>query len=172
MCDDCQAYAHWLDRADVILDRNAGTDVFQMTPAQVRITAGHEHIRCVRLTAKGLRRWYAGCCKTPIGNTLGARVPFIGVPHTFMDHASDGCTRDGALGPILSRTQARFGKPPFPPGSHPRGPLWLILRFAGQLLRGAFAGVHKPSPVFDATGKPIVEPTVLTPEQRERLRGL
>ena len=148
-------------------------DVFQLLPAQVRITAGHEHVRCVRLSEKGLMRWYAGCCKTPIGNTLASpRGPFIGIPHTFWDHASDGRSRDEALGPILSRTQARYGKPPLPPDSHPRGPLWLITRFGWQLLRGLFTGGYKPSPVFDASGKPIVEPTIVSPDDRERLRAL
>lgn len=171
MCDDCQAYAHWLDRAEVILDQNGGTDVFQLTPAQVRITAGHEHIRCMRLSEKGLMRWYAGCCKTPIANTLSsARLPFLGMPHTFMDHAADGRSRDEACGPVLSRIQARFGKPPLPPDSHPRGPLWLILRSIRQLLRGFVAGAHTPSPVFDASGEPIVEPTVISASERERLR--
>jgi hypothetical protein len=173
MCDDCQAYAHWLGRADVIMDANGGTDVFQMLPSQVKITAGHEHIRCVRLTEKGLMRWYAGCCKTPMCNTLASsRGPFIGVPHTFMDHASDGCSREEAVGPILARTQARYGHPPLPPDSHPSGPLWLIFRFGWQLLRGLLTGGYKPSPVFDASGKPIVEPTVISREERERLRRL
>lgn len=171
MCDDCQTYAHWLDRADVILDRNGGTDVFQMWPAQVKITAGHEHIRCVRLSAKGLMRWYAGCCSTPIGNSLdSARLPFVGILHTFMDHAGDGRSRDEVLGPVLARIHARYGHPPLPPGSHPRGPLGLVLRAIRQLLRGFVAGAHKPSPLFDATGKPIVEPTIVAPQERERLR--
>lgn len=81
------------------------------------------------------------------------------------------CACGGVTG-ILARIHARHGKPPLPPDSHPRGPLWLVLRFGWQLLRNAFAGVHKPSPVFDARGRPIVEPTVVSPEERERLRGL
>ena len=171
MCDDCQAYAHWLDRADAILDAHGGTDVLQLTPAQVRITSGQEQVRCVRLSEKGLMRWYAGCCNTPIANTLdSARLPFIGVPHTFMDHASDGRSRDEALGPVLARTQGRFGKPPLPPGSYSRAPLWLILRAIRQLYRGWRAGAHTPSPVFDAAGQPIVTPTVLSTAERERLR--
>jgi hypothetical protein len=171
MCDDCQAYARWLDRVDAILDQNGGTDVFQLTPAQVQITAGHEHIRCVRLTEKGLMRWYAGCCNTPIANTLASpRLPFIGVPHTFMDHAADGRSRDQALGPVLARTQARFGKPPLPPDAYPRAPLGLILRSIRQLLRGFWAGAHRPSPLFDPAGQPIVTPTVISPAERERSR--
>jgi len=173
MCDDCQAYAHWLDRADAILDQNGGTEVFQLTPAQVRITAGREHVRCLRLSPKGLMRWYAGCCNTPIANTLDRpRLPFLGMPHTFMDHASDGRSRDEALGPVLTRINARYGKPPLAADSHARAPMWLILRAIRQLLRGWFAGAHSPSPVFDDAGEPIVEPTVISLDERQRLRGL
>lgn len=173
MCDDCQTYAHWLDRADAILDPNGGTDVFQLTPAQVRITGGREHIRCMRLSPKGLMRWYAGCCNTPIANTLDRpRLPFLGMPHTFMDHAAGGRSRDEDLGPVLARIQARFGKPPLPADAYPRAPFGLILRSIRQLLRGKLAGAHTPSPVFDDAGKAIVEPTVISLEERERLRGL
>ena len=124
MCDDCQAYAHWLDPAATLLDPNGGTEVFQLTPAQVRITAGREHIRCVRLSETGLMRWYAGCCKTPLANTLGsARAPFMGLLVVAMVGANDE-----VLGPIRARIQARYGKPPLPPGSYSRAPLGLIFR--------------------------------------------
>ena len=61
MCDDCQAFAHFLERDDV-LDASGGTAIFQLRPAQLEITAGREHLRCMRLSEKGLLRWYAGCC--------------------------------------------------------------------------------------------------------------
>src|SRR4051812_24670077 len=66
MCDDCQAYAHHLGRADDILDAYGGTDIFQLTPSQVVISSGRDRMRCVRLTDKGILRWYAGCCNTPM----------------------------------------------------------------------------------------------------------
>ena len=72
MCDDCQAYAHHLGRAEHILDRNGGTEVFQLTPSQLTLTEGREHLRCLRLKEKGLMRWYAGCCNTPVANTLAS----------------------------------------------------------------------------------------------------
>lgn len=167
MCDDCQAYAHWLGRADLILDPSGGTEIVQMTPAQVRITGGHEQIRCVRLGPKGLMRWHTACCHTPIANTLdSARVPFLGMPVVFLRERDDA-----TLGPILARIQARYGKPPLPPGSHPRGPIGLILRSIRLLLAGWLRGAASPSPLFDAAGKPIVAPQVLTPDERERLRA-
>jgi hypothetical protein len=172
MCDDCQAYAHWLDRADQILDRNGGTEALLLTPAQLEITAGAEHIRCVRLTPKGLMRWYAGCCRTPLGNTLAsAKVPFASVLHTFMKEAEDGRSREQALGPLHGRIQGRYGKGELPPDAHPRAPLGLIIRAIGHLLAGYVRRAHTPSPLFDgATGKPVVEPTVLDPHEREQLR--
>ncbi|NJK31865.1 MAG: hypothetical protein HC927_05295 [Deltaproteobacteria bacterium] len=170
MCDDCQAYARWLGD-ERMLDQSGGTEVFQLTPAQVRIDRGREQVRCVRLSEQGLMRWYADCCRTPIANTLASpRMPFVGVLTLFMDHP-DPRSRDEQLGPVLARIQARFGKPPLPPGSHLRAPLGLILRSLGQLVRGFIAGAHAPSPFFDpSSGAPIVEPLVLDSTERDRLR--
>jgi Family of unknown function (DUF6151) len=38
-CKDCQAFARFLDRADV-LDAAGGTDIVQMPPGRVKLTAG------------------------------------------------------------------------------------------------------------------------------------
>src|SRR5687767_12724189 len=91
-CRDCQAFARFLARPD-IMDDKGGTDIFQMAPGRVRITAGADALRCVRLSEKGIHRWYCGECKTPVGNTGGASIPFVGLIHSFMDHAGDGRTR-------------------------------------------------------------------------------
>ena len=57
-CADCQTYARHLDeRSDNsggTLDEFGGTDVLQMTPAQVTFHQGADQLRCLRLTAKGL----------------------------------------------------------------------------------------------------------------------
>src|SRR5215469_16926471 len=65
-CTDCQAFARFLERPDV-LDSAAGTDIVQMPPAWVTLTAGADALRCLSL-ADGSRvlRWYSGCCRTPI----------------------------------------------------------------------------------------------------------
>lgn len=168
MCDDCQAYAHWLGRADELLDDNGGTAVFQLTPAQLELREGTEHLRCMRLSPKGLMRWYAGCCNTPLANTLPSpRVPFAGVVCVSLQPPGEP---HQTLGPVRARINARFGHGSLPPGSHARAPLSLIARSLRQLASGLLRGAHRPSPFFDAdTGAPAAEPTVISKDERQRL---
>src|SRR5688572_14150446 len=76
-CDDCQAFARFLGRDDIMNDRG-GTDIVQVAPSRVRIVAGADNLRSMRLSEKGILRWYTNCCKTPAGNQLNSsRSPFI-----------------------------------------------------------------------------------------------
>lgn len=169
-CDDCQAYARFLEREDV-LDAHGGTEIFQMTPAQLRITDGAEQIRCLRLSEKGLMRWFAGCCRTPIANTLAsARVPFVGLVLCFVDEAAGDRDRTRALGPRIAGVQGRFARDGLPTGAHPSAPLGLVLRSVRLLVRAWLRRQHRPSPFFEPVGSsPIVAPQVLTPAQRAEL---
>lgn len=105
-CKDCQAFARFLERADV-LDPAGGTDIFQMPPARMKLTAGTDALRCLRLSNKVLR-WYTDCCRTPIANTAAwPHFPVLSVVHSFMDHEADGRSRDEVLGPPLCRIYER-----------------------------------------------------------------
>lgn len=75
-CDDCQAFLHELDRADLLNDQG-GTDVVQLAPASLSFIQGKERIVGLRLTPRGLYRWYASCCRMPLGNTLGPAIPAL-----------------------------------------------------------------------------------------------
>src|SRR5579864_1705295 len=86
-CDDCQAFAHRLGRAD-LLDAQGGTDIVQLAPASLAFVQGQNRIRGLRLTPKGLYRWYASCCNTPVGNTLTPAAPFVGIAATTLDHGA------------------------------------------------------------------------------------
>src|ERR1700761_8373303 len=66
-CRYCQAFARFLGRPDA-LDAVGGTDIVQLPPGRVKITAGTEAVRCMKLSGK-VFRWYTDCCRTPIGNT-------------------------------------------------------------------------------------------------------
>lgn len=102
-CNDCQAYARFLDRPDV-LDPAGGTDIFHMPPAHVKFTAGTDALRCLRFSSRVLR-WYTDCCRTPVANTAAwPGFPVVGIVHCFMDHAADGRAGDEALGPPHLRT--------------------------------------------------------------------
>lgn len=166
-CDDCQAFAHFLGREGDVLDAHGGTEITQMSQADVAFTAGTDKIAAMRLTPKGLIRWYAACCRTPIGNTLGTNaMPFIGVVHAFIDAPS------AALGPIRGRgwaKSAKGGRAAVPKDGLPD--LVMIARVLGKLMRWRLRGDHKRSALFDATsGEPLVEPRVLAEGEREALR--
>src|SRR5690349_12747047 len=77
-CDDCQAFLHYLQRAD-LLDEHAGTDIVQVAPASLTYERGLEQVAGVRLSPKGMYRWYARCCNTPLGNTMTPAIPFVGI---------------------------------------------------------------------------------------------
>src|SRR5579871_159514 len=80
-CEDCQTFARFLQREDV-LDAAGGTDIFQMPPARVELVAGLDAVRCLRLSERGVLRWYTDCCRTPIANSAGPGFPIIGMIHS------------------------------------------------------------------------------------------
>jgi hypothetical protein len=168
-CKDCQAFAHFLERPDV-LDSAGGTDIFQMPPGRIKITSGIDTVRCLRLGSKGIYRWYTDCCRTPIGNTVGPRFPLIGVVHCFMDHQAEGHSRDVALGPPLSRiykSSAIGSIPPTAPGPPSFG---VFIRRISKIFGWWIGGLGRPNPFFnDSTNAPCSVPRVLTQSERSGL---
>ncbi len=147
-CGDCQAFARFLDRADV-LDHAGGTDIFHMPPARVKLTAGADGLRCLCLSGKVLR-WYSECCRTPIANTPARPgFPVIGVVHCFMDHAADGRSRDKVLGPPLCRIFERSAIGALPPKAPPPPTVGLFARRASTLAAWWVRGLARPTPFFD-----------------------
>ena len=166
-CDDCQAFAHFLDRADDVLDAHGGTEITQMSQANVGFTAGVDKVAAMRLSPKGMIRWYASCCRTPIGNTMPtSALPFIGVIKAFVDAPS------AALGPVRGRgfaKSAKGGRAAVPHDGLPE--LVMVARVLAKVLRWRLRNDHKRSALLDAvTGKPVVEPQVLGTAEREKLR--
>jgi len=168
-CGDCQAFARYLKRTGV-LDPAGGTDIFQMPPARIRLTAGTDALRCLRLSDKVLR-WYADCCRTPIANTAaGSRFPLAGMIHCFMDHEASDRSRDEALGPPLCRVFERSAIAPLPPDVPPPPSLGLYARRIPRLLGWWMRGLARPSPFFDdSTKAPRAVPRVLAPGERAAL---
>jgi len=185
-CRDCQAFAHFLGRANEVLDERGGTEVIQVLPRDVVFTQGAEALACVRLTPKGLMRWYAGCCKTPIGNTLATpKMSFIGLVHTCLERTGDAPGSPAAGDPPGSAVGAKaasemlgevFG--PIRCWVNPSGAKgepkpavvgqWHVLKwFFRTVLKARLNGDYRKTPLFDmATGKPVVVPRVLTEVER------
>jgi hypothetical protein len=168
-CEDCQTFARFLGRLDV-LDPAGGTDIFQMPPARIGVITGADAVRCLRLSDRGVLRWYTDCCRTPIGNTAGPRFPVIGLIHSFMDHEADNRPRAAVLGPPLCRIYDRSAVGPLPPKSPPPPSFGLFVRRASMILRWWMRGLAGPTPFFDdRTKTPRSEPRALTPGERAAL---
>lgn len=159
MCDDCQNYIKYLNKEDEYLDQFGGTDIFQLTPSQIKIDHGLENIKSVKMTDKGILRWYAGCCNTPIANTMpSAKMPFSGIPHSFMDHSADEKTRDQVLGPVIAKLFGTFAKGEMPNDAHEKIPFWLYVRLIKFMLFSWIEGKAAPNPFFNEDGSPISKP--------------
>jgi hypothetical protein len=138
-CDDCQAFAHFLGRAESMMDAHGGTDIVQMAPSHVSFSEGLEHLTCMRMSEKGMHRWFASCCKTPIGNTGGFGMPFVGLIHACIG-ATEAGGADGLFGPIKARVQTRYARGDVEPlGSTPGA----IFRMASFLLIAKLQGTQK-----------------------------
>ncbi len=165
-CKDCQAFARFLERPD-ILDAAGGTDIFQMPPGRVMLTAGADAVRSLRFSNKVLR-WYADCCQTPLANTAAdARFPLLGLIHSFISDAAEGRSRDEALGPLLCRIHERSATGPLP--AHAPAPATFgIFALRGAKVLGWWArGLGRPNPFFDnRTNAPLSIPRVLTQSER------
>jgi hypothetical protein len=166
-CKDCQAFARFLERLDV-LDPAGGTDIFQMPPRRVKLTAGTDAVRCLRLSDKGVLRWYTDCCRTPIGNTASSpRFPVIALIHSFMVRGADGRSRDEVLGPPLCRIYERSAVRPLPPNAPAPPSLAVFARRASKIFGWWVRGLGRPSPLFDdRTNAPRAVPRVLTRSER------
>ena len=172
-CDDCQAFIHVaavsraIIAADDVLDDQGGTHVLHLSPARVSFAAGVEHVALMRLSAKGMLRWYSSCCGTPIGNTLTtAAIPFMALTDAFVHEPP------AALGPIRGRSfpeSAKGGRAAVPRDGLPMP--FMVARVMFLMLSWRLRGDHRRSPLFDtATGQPRAAARVLEAPEREELR--
>jgi uncharacterized protein DUF6151 len=163
-CKDCQAFAYFLGQENQILDERGGSDVIQILPKNLSFTRGIEALKCIRLTDKGLLRWYASCCNTPIGNTLASyKISFVGIVHTCLENA-DTPLHD-SFGPVRAwgNTGGARGEPKPKSSGIGRTIRW----FLSTVLKARIDGGYRQTPFFLAgKGTPIVTPRVLSTAER------
>ena len=153
-CRDCQAFAKQLGKASEVLNEFGGTEVYQVTPAQIKIHRGVEHIGRLKLTAQGIDRWYASCCNTPMGNTTKASMPFVSVIANFI---VDDNYVVAKVGPILGSINIKDALGRIPQAQLGlRSPRRLVLIVLFKLLRWKLLGKHKPHPFYTEAGEAIV----------------
>ncbi|MFC5460946.1 DUF6151 family protein [Massilia niabensis] len=169
-CKDCQAFARFLEReggkADV-LDAAGGTEVAATLPGAVRFTSGLEHLGCMSLSPRGLYRWYATCCRTPIGNTPRDRkTPYVGLVRACLDAPPE--TLDRQLG--RSRIVVETGSALAPVKPTPVRTAWAVVKIGTSILRARIGGGYRNNPFFLSDGSaPLRQPRVLTLDERAAL---
>ena len=156
-CGDCQAYAHLLGAPQRVLDPLGGTEVVAIPAACVSFTTGTQALACISLSPRGLLRWYAKCCKTPIANTpRNWKMPYVGLVHTCL-RQPEPLERSFPEVQMRVNTKSAKGKPPRVAG------LGGMVSFAGLAARLAGARLTKSyarTPFFDAAGTPVAEVVV------------
>ncbi len=155
-CRDCQAYARWLDKPG-LTDAQGGTDIVAMNPQAVRITSGTRHVACMSLSDRGLLRWYASCCRTPLGNTpRDGNTAYVGMVALAL---SPSRAVDEAFGPAgHTRINVKSAQ-----GEVKPTPLAFLvdgLRIFRGII-GAKLRRQPPSLFFDANAKPVRNAEVL-----------
>lgn len=160
-CRDCRAFARHMGVTDQ-LEPGGGSPLVQVLPARLDVLTGAEHIACKRLSEKGLHRWYAACCNTPLANTVGSsRVPLAGMWRPIFADSQ-------AFGPVVARG---FVKCAVPGQGAPAKDSGLVRMLASLVRRAAAAylnGTARQSPFFDASGRPVATPQILSRRERSQ----
>lgn len=136
----------------------------QLAPSMLSFDRGTERIAGIRLTDKGLYRWFATCCQTPLGNTAPG-VPFVG-----MHRRSFPNDADVQLGPPRAAILGKFaiGRNP---GSGILATGQMLAHVARLLIEWKLRGQGWPHPFFERdSGLARYPVTTLTTSEREALR--
>lgn len=164
-CKDCQAYARFL-RTPGVLDTCGGTEVVASLPKHVHFTGGHEALACLSLSPRGILRWYADCCNTPIGNTpRNPKISYVGLVRSCLEVHSPSL--ESSFGPLRMavNTKSASGKV----RSTPAGSVMGVLTLMTALLGGRLSGAYRENPFFrTGSATPIRQPYVLSQAERER----
>jgi hypothetical protein len=119
----------------------------------------------MRLTDKGLVRWYAKCCNTPIGNTAANyRLSFVGLIHNCLE--APPASLDDSFGPVRMWSFTKNAKTKIKGSSF--GMVPGILKILAMVMRARLNGAYKHTPFFLIdSGAPIVTPKILNNSERE-----
>jgi len=170
-CKDCRAYARFLQREDEVLDDAGGTQVVATLPRRVRFEPqGLDALACMSLSARGILRWYAGCCSTPIGNTSrNARLPYVSLVHSCLAH-DPSRSLEASFWPLRMRVNTESATRPV--AATPLVVLAVLLGSVQPLLEARWDGSWRDNPFFHAdSGRPIRLPQVIGADERARLKA-
>jgi len=154
-CDDCQKFLKEINRTE-LLDEYGGTEIVPIYPKDLEIIEGKDKLECLRLTSKGLFRWYTSCCKTPFGN-LRPGFPWLGLLSQVFESSDFK-----ELGPIRCRVAGKFAKKTPPPGTPDNLKFKDISVLLPFIIKGFLFKKSTPSEYFIEDHKtPFVSPQII-----------
>jgi hypothetical protein len=163
-CKDCRAYSKHLGMASKTHDASGGAEFVATQARHVSFSEGMQHLACLSLSEKGLLRWYAKCCATPIGGTpRNWKIPYVGLVHTCLK------ADPAAFERAFPRLQMRVNT-----GSAIQTPPGLALRtlvslasLMPRIVADAVTGAYKETPFFHSpAGEPVAAVTMLSQAER------
>lgn len=146
----CNACARAMALSGLEDEAAEGVDLWQTTPDRIDISTGADHLVPVRLSPKGLFRWTAQCCNTPMFNTFaGPALPFTGVLTRILSDPAP-------LGPVIAHgfVTGSDGKQRHQNGGR------VIWRMLKRTLAAKLGGRGRQTPFFNPDGSPITPPTL------------
>jgi hypothetical protein len=165
-CTDCRAFARYLGKASEVLDEQGGTEILQVAQSRLRFLQGEDRLAAIRLSDKGMVRWYASCCGTPMGNTMAnPKMSFIGLVHTCLDQGR--MDEDFGTNVAVVNTDTALGNPK----PKQRGLLGVVARFLWIVVASRISGRYRKSPLFNGSGLPQVAPKILPAEELANLKS-
>ncbi|NVO55727.1 hypothetical protein HW561_07990 [Rhodobacteraceae bacterium B1Z28] len=156
-CQDCRAAQLYFGQPD---PAPGPVEILQITPEEIEIETGLEHLAVMRLSPRGMLRWYANCCNAPLATT--SRTPKF----PFAGFILQRITNPQGLGPITTR-----GFVPQPNGKQKHERLGhAIFGMLNRVARSRLSGSWKNTPFFNhKTSEPVVTPTVISKSERAAL---
>ncbi|WP_082876936.1 DUF6151 family protein [Hydrogenophaga crassostreae] len=165
-CTDCRVFARFLGNSPDVLDEQGGTEIFQVAQSRLRFLKGEDHLAAIRLSDKGMIRWYASCCGTPIGNTMvNPKISFIGLIHTCLDQTHTD--EDFGTSVAVVNVDSALGTPK----PKQQGLLGVVARYIWIVATSRITGGYRKSPLFNSSGMPRVDPKVLSSEELANLKS-
>ncbi len=164
-CQSCRGAELHFRKENPNFTREGGVDILLTTPDRIEIE-GADKLKIMRISEKGIFRWYAACCNSPMVNTLSK--PNIAFAAVIVPRDKIFPSGHELGQPLHVRTK-----------SHPQGQDLpykdQIMRETFRVLRLMIAGFfrHEQNPFLkNGTKTPIANPELLSDKARTELYTL
>ena len=148
----CKSCRRAMELAGLEEDAVGGVDIYQTAPDRIEVETGAEHLVPKQFSeSKGIYRWHAACCGTPMFTTTKTPAFF------FAGFLTRNLADTAPLGPVIMEG--------FIPGENGKQRhknlatlMWRLLKRAA---RARLSGRYRNNPFFTADGNPVAQPQPL-----------